>query len=169
MPRFRVLPERSKVWIESRSNLHPVHAEGDQVVGFVEAEVSGDRLLLNPSPRGRIEVPVERLRSGNALYDRELLRRIDARRYPTIVGEIREVRATDRPDRYRVVGDLSFHGVTRTVEGEVTVRIQDGRLVIEGEQTFDVRDFGIEPPRILMLRVYPDVKVRLRVEATPEG
>lgn len=169
MPRFRVLPERSRVWIESRSNLHPVHAEGDRVEGFVEVELDDGRLRLDGPPRGRIEVPVERLRSGNALYDRELLRRIDARRYPTIVGEIREVRATDRPDRYRVIGDLSFHGVTRTVEGEVTVAVGDRRLVIEGEQTFDVRDFGIEPPRILMLRVFPDVKVRLRIEAISEG
>ena len=34
-----------------------------------------------------------------------------------------------------------------------------------GESTFDVRDFGMEPPRILMLKVQPDVVVAVEIIA----
>ena len=40
-------------------------------------------------PSGRLEIDVAGLRSGNSLYDAELLRRIDARRFPTAVGRAR--------------------------------------------------------------------------------
>ena len=44
----------------------------------------------------------------------------------------------------------------------------DGTICLEGEHTFDLRDFAFEPPRILMLRVYPEVTVKVRVVARAE-
>ena len=37
-----------------------------------------------------------------------------------------------------------------------------------GESTFDIRDFGMEPPRILLLKVQPDVHVRVEIHAEKE-
>jgi hypothetical protein len=52
----------------------------------------------------------------------------------------------------------------------VTISSPDGRsLVIEGEQTFDIRDFGVDPPKILMFKVHPDVRVRVKVFAEQES
>ena len=45
-------------------------------------------LDLEQPVSGELELAVERLTSGNQLYDRELRRRIDARRYPTIAGRL---------------------------------------------------------------------------------
>src|SRR5665213_2881254 len=68
-------------------------------------------------------------------------------------------------NHYRLSGDLTFHGVTRPAHGTVTVETTDeNRLVITGEQVFDIRDFDIPSPTVLMLRIYPDVRVRLHVE-----
>jgi hypothetical protein len=39
------------------------------------------------------------------------------------------------------------------------------RLVISGEQVFDIRDFAVPSPTMLMLRIFPDVRVRLQAEA----
>jgi hypothetical protein len=44
-----------------------------------------------------------------------------------------------------------------------------GRLVVDGEQAFDIRDFDLDSPTVLMLRIYPDVRVRLHVEAERDG
>jgi hypothetical protein len=56
--------------------------------------------------------------------------------------------------------------VTRPAEGTVCVEaISDRRLVITGEQVFDIRDFAVASPTMLMLRIYPDVRVRLHAEA----
>jgi hypothetical protein len=48
------------------------------------------------------------------------------------------------------------------------VRIEsasDDRIVISGEQAFDIRDFALPSPTMLMLRIFPDVRVRLYAEA----
>jgi polyisoprenoid-binding protein YceI len=94
----------------------------------------------------------------------------DARRFPTIRGEMTHMKKGGGDGHYRVRGDLTFHGVTRSVEGDITISSSDGHsLVIEGEQTFNIRDYGVEPPKILLLKVHPDVKVRVKVFAEAQG
>jgi polyisoprenoid-binding protein YceI len=170
VPVYRIAPERSQVWLEARSSLHPIHGEGRGLEGSIEAEVIDGRLDLNGAPKIRLELPVESLKSGKSMEDAEMMRRIDARRYPTIRGEVVEIKQGPG-GRYQVRGDLTFHGVTKTVEGEVSMFMPDGdgTIVFEGEQTFDIRDFGVTPPKILMLKVHPDVKVRVRLVAEQEA
>ena len=169
MTRFRIDPARSRVWTESRSSVHPIHGEADGLQGEIDVQVRDGRLDLSVAPRIRLELDVERLKSGNAFYDREMLRRIAARRFPTIVGDVKEMREMDSSHRYQVGGELNFHGVTHAEHGEVSVEVKDGTtLVIDGERTFDVRDFDVEPPKLLMLRVHPDVTVRVQVVAEVE-
>jgi polyisoprenoid-binding protein YceI len=165
---YRIVPSSSRAWVEATTSVHPVHGEADGLEGFIDAELRDGRLDLDALPSMRLELEIERLTSGNPLYDNEMRRRVQTRRYPTVVGEAREFEEAG-PGRYRVGGDLSFHGVTRRVAGEVRIGQPDERTVqVEGEQVFDVREFGVEPPRILMLRVHPDVRVRVRVVAELE-
>lgn len=132
--------------------------------GFVEAELNPGGLDLKVTPQGKLEVDVDGIKTGNMLYDRELERQLEVRKYPRIRGEIVEVTELEAGRRYKVRGNLSVHGVTKPVEGEVKLRVlDDGSFEAEGEQTFDIRDFGLNPPRILMLKVYPDVKVRAHI------
>jgi len=169
MPRFRIVPERSRVWLEASSSVHPIHGEASGLSGSIDVQFDGTGLDLSASPDIKVELPVEELKSGNRLEDAEMMRRIDARRYPAIRGVVKEMKSQGVDGRYVVTGDLSFHGVTQSVEGEVTVsRPDDGTLIIEGERQFDIRDFNVSPPKILMLKVHPEVKVRIRVEAVGE-
>jgi polyisoprenoid-binding protein YceI len=63
-------------------------------------------------------------------------------------------------------GDLTFHGVTRPCEGEMELEVLDERTMrLTGESTFDVRDFGVDPPRLLVLKVEPEVVVRVELIA----
>lgn len=169
MPRFRIDPERSRVWLEASSSVHPIHGEASGLSGSIDVQFDGTGLDLSSSPEIKVELPVEQLKSGNRLEDAEMMRRIDARRYPTIRGVVKDMKSQGVDGRYAVTGDLSFHGVTQTVDGEITVsRPDDGTLVIEGERQFDIRDFNVSPPKILMIKVHPEVKVRIRVEAVGE-
>lgn len=164
MGRYEIVPDRSQVWITARSSVHPIHGEGTGLQGYLLLGIVDGQLDLTEPAELHVELPVERLRSGNPLYDREMQRRIEAQKYPRITGTARQI-AEVSPGRYRVRGEVTFHGATRTAEGEVTIRVEDQRLVVEGEHVFDVRDFNLEPPRLLMLRVYPEVTVRVRAMA----
>jgi polyisoprenoid-binding protein YceI len=168
--RYRIVPERSRVWIDARSSLHPIHSQTDGLEGWLELEIRRNgKVDVAATPRGQLRLPVARLTSGNPLEDRELRRRIDARRHPTIVGELSTMKASGEDGRYVVGGDLTFKGVTNSYRDEMAFEVVDQRtLRLTGESTFDVRDFGMEPPRILMLKVEPQVAVRVELFAERE-
>jgi DNA-binding PadR family transcriptional regulator len=163
---FRLVPDRSVVLIEVRSTVGPISFGAQGVTGTVVADVAGGALRSGMPPTAEIEIAVDGLRSGNSVYDAELLRRIDARRFPVASIRLAECAAIGAGNRYRLAGELTFHGVTRSVGGTVSVAvISDRRLVVTGEQIFDIRDFDVPSPTVLMLRIYPDVRVHLHVEA----
>jgi polyisoprenoid-binding protein YceI len=160
---YSIVPGASEVLIAAKSTVHAINGTAVEVEGSVDADVAGG---VPRSLDGRIEVPIDSLRSGNPLYDAELKRRVDARRFPSIVGQVRNAVPLGDDGLFRVEGDLTFHGVTRAIEGKVLVREDGDRLTLEGEHVFDIRDFGVKPPKILMLRVEPTVKVRIRLTAS---
>jgi polyisoprenoid-binding protein YceI len=167
---YRIVPERSWVEIHARSSLHPIESRTDGLEGYLELEIlAGGRVDLSAPASGRLSLDVQRLSSGNPFEDRELRRRIDSRRFPTIDGRLTEIRETDEQGRYRVTGELTFRGVTRSVQDDmVLVANQDGAIQLVGEATFDIRDFGMDPPRVLMLKVEPEVRVAAHVTAQQE-
>jgi DNA-binding PadR family transcriptional regulator len=166
--RYEVVPERSAVLIEARSTVGPITFGAVGLTGFVEAEMRGGVIWPEQSTLASLEVPVTGLCSGNGLYDAELLRRIEARRYPMAKLELSECIVVGTAGRYRVTGRLDFHGVVRSLEGTVTVDPRaDGAIIVTGGHAFDIRDFDIASPTVLMLRIYPDVNVKLQVEAVP--
>jgi polyisoprenoid-binding protein YceI len=110
---------------------------------------------------GSVELDASLLKTGNGLYDRELERKLEMRKYPRVRGRVISVKALDSGTSYRVQGELSLRGQTSQVQGDVRMRIIDATTVeFQGEQTIDIRNFGLEPPKFLMLKVYPDVKLR---------
>jgi PadR family transcriptional regulator PadR len=167
--RFRLVADRSVVLIEVRSTVGPLSFGAIGVSGAVEAAVVKGMVCTDSPPSARIVIRMSELSSGNSLYDAELLRRIDARRFPTATVELGDCAPIGQGNRYRLQGQLTFHGVTRPAQGTVIVEaVSDSRLVITGEQVFDIRDFAIPSPTVLMLRIYPDVRVRLHAEAELE-
>jgi polyisoprenoid-binding protein YceI len=170
LARYRIVPERSWVEIHARSSLHPIDSRTDGLEGFLDLEIlGGGRVNLAVPMSGKLSLDVERLSSGNGLEDRELRRRIDARRFRTIDGELTGMRETENEGRYRVRGDLTFRGVTRSFEDEMVLTANDdGAIQLVGESTFDIRDFGMDPPRVLMLKVEPEVRVTAHVTAQRE-
>jgi polyisoprenoid-binding protein YceI len=168
--RFALAPDRSVVMIEVRSSVGPITFGAVGLTGWIEAVVGHGVVRPGTQPKAHVEIAVDGLRSGNSLYDAELLRRIDARRFPIATLDLRDTAAIGTGSRYRLGGELEFHGVTRAVNGSVDVMVlSDRRLRITGEQEFDIRDYDLESPTVLMLRIYPDVRVHLHVEAEPDG
>ncbi len=163
--RFSFDPVRSCVWVDARSNLHPINTETRGLRGWMEAAARSDGTLdLSVPVRGRLELSVDGLSSGNQLYDRELKRRIDARRYPLIAGEIVSLTGTDTAGSYLVAGDLTFHGKTRRFTHEMAITMpDDSSIELKGESVFDIREFNMKPPSMLMLKVYPEVAVRVEL------
>ena len=169
MTRFRVVPGPSSIDTEVRSSVHPIHGRATELAGVVEGEFDGDgRPLLDQPHGGWVEIPVEAIRSGNRLTDLEMQRRADVGRYPTIRFEVRRAWPVNGTDRYRAAVSVTARGRTQSFEEDFQLRRNNGRLVLDGQHTFDMRDFGVNPPRILTLRVEPQVMVSVRLVAQEE-
>lgn len=171
MTRFLVDPEASRVWIEARSSLHPIRSETSGVEGWLEATFTADG-GLEPGAElgGHLQLSAESLSTGNGLYDREMRRRIDVRRYPMITGDLLSMAPTSTPGRYQVEGNVTFRGESRQAADEMAIGLgARGEVRLEGEHTFDMRDFKMEPPKLLTLRVFPDVLVKVALVARAEA
>jgi polyisoprenoid-binding protein YceI len=161
MPRFEFDPTVSLMSLDGRSSLHPIHAEAGGVTGWIEAELDSDKgdAMVDA---GHLEIALNQLSSGNSLYDAELHRRLDIRRYPVATGVLSHWQPTVRRGSYRVNGAVTFRGVTRDVEDNMSLSVEDDRtVVLDGARLFDIRDYGMDPPRLLTLRVYPEVTIRV--------
>jgi polyisoprenoid-binding protein YceI len=171
MARFRLVPERSSLAIDARSNVGPIRWEATGLQGGFELMEQGPETV---DPRkaqwAELEVAVEGLTSGNPLYDAELMRRIDARTYPTAQVALRHVDPVGTGNRYQLQGNLTFHGVTRLLTGTVEIAFPaSGVALIYGEKVIDIRDFDVRSPAVLMLKILPDVRVRMSLEAERDG
>jgi polyisoprenoid-binding protein YceI len=158
------------VWIDARSNVHPIHSETDGLQGFIELTLDPEGGIdLSVKPTGTLSLAVSLLSSGNRMEDREMQKRIEARRYPTIEGTLDSVAAEGTPGNYRVSGDVSFRGVSRPHEDLMQIRSVDAHTVqLDGASSFNIKDFGMDPPRVLLLRVDPEVKVRVELVGVAE-
>ena len=158
MARFTWTTE-STVELHAKSSVHPIHGEIHDIRGEANADVSDGRVVGGSG--GYIEADVEALKSGKKLEDIALRKQVEAKKYPVIRYDVRSV--TGGPDTFKVDGALTFHGVTQQFNEECTARIEGGTLRVEAEHTFDIRDFGVQPFKILSLQVHPDVQLKLRL------
>ena len=73
-------------------------------------------------------------------------------------------------ESYTVSGDVTFRGISRRMEDTMTIQAIDRQTIqLAGRSRFDIRDFGMEPPRVLILKVEPEVDVRVEIIAVEEA
>jgi PadR family transcriptional regulator PadR len=174
--RFEIAPDRSDVVVEARSNIGPIAFRTSGIDGFVEADVRDGLVDASTEPTGELRVRVIDLTSGNAFYDAELLRRVDARRFPTALVVLRSARRVGGGNRYELSGEATIHGVTRELVGAVTATVVerdrhgkgglgiDRRITVVGEHVLDIRQFAMDVPTMPLFKIYPDVRLHLHVE-----
>jgi polyisoprenoid-binding protein YceI len=163
--RFRAVPEESRFWAEVESSAHPVEVEASGIYGFIEAHFNGDGELDPSGPhKAQFAFWTDDLSSGNDLRDVEMMRRIDARSHPSIEWSVKSVSMLSK-GRCRGRGEVTVRGRTRPFEAEFKMSVAPGKLVVEGRHAFDMRDFGIVPPKFFWLWIEPEVKVGVRIVA----
>lgn len=165
--RFEVDAGESALLVEARSTAGRISFATNALAGHLEAVEFGGGLLAAPSPSASVEIDLRHLRSGNGLYDAEVAQRLNVRRYPRARVELQHASAAS--GRYQLTGSVTLHGRTCTVAGSVTAERSGDGWLVTGEQVFDVRDFDISVPSVLMLRIFPDVRVFLSLSLKPAG
>lgn len=166
MPRFQVNTAQTTVKVGLRVNLHPSHINANALSGVIECEVDEQgRPRLDQPYSAELTLPVDAIKSGNGIQDREMRRRFDVSRYPTITAKVTHGEALDANGHYRAAAQLTMHGQTREISGDLHLSVDGTTMTIDGQQVINVKDFGIDPPRLIILKVEPDVDLQVHIVA----
>jgi len=92
-------------------------------------------------------------------------RRFDVSKYPTITARVTHGEALAGDGRYRAAAELNMHGIKRGISGDVQISVDGTTMTIDGQQVINVKDFGIDPPRLIILKVEPDVDLQVHIVA----
>jgi polyisoprenoid-binding protein YceI len=170
VPRFLVNTAQSTVQVGLRVNLHPSHINANALSGSIECELDEQgKPRLDQPYSAQLSLPVDAIKSGNGIQDREMRRRFDASRYPTITATVTHGEPLGGEGRYRATAQLTLHGQTRDVTGDVQLRVDGTTLTVDGQQVINVKDFGIDPPRLIILKVEPDVDLTVHIVAVRQS
>jgi polyisoprenoid-binding protein YceI len=156
-------PEASLVAFDARFTLGDFSGEAHSVQG----ELTLDAVDLRKPVAGTLRVPVAALRTGVAGRDADLRRLLEADRHPELSYRVEGVEASfpqiaDKTDVLLTIkGVLTVRGQARPVSFLGRVRARDGRLWVRGESQVKMSDFGVTPPRrLLLFRVRDEILLR---------
>lgn len=156
----------SVVELSANSSVHPIHGDIRNLRGEATVDVA-DGKLVPTGASAWIEADTEQLQTGKKLEDMALRKQIEVKKYPTVRYEVRSV--DGGPETFKVTGAFTFHGVTQEFVEEVNASIDGGTLRVEGEHQFDIRDFGVQPFKILTMKIHPEVTLKVRLIGAEAG
>jgi hypothetical protein len=164
--RYTVSRAESVLTFAAKSTLHSVNGKNTMLDGFIEAGLNDEgRLIFDPLPSMHLDFLVEQLRSGNNMLDQQMWKLIDSKRFPRITADLRTLAPTDSPFHFTGSGDITLSGRVKRYAGEISFSVRGTDLIFEGDLDVDIRDFGLTPPNLLIIRVDPIVKVHLHLVA----
>jgi hypothetical protein len=101
LSKYRIEPEHSELFVEARSNIHPIEIRTQGLIGTIALDVHAGHLDLSTAPRATLEVAADCLRSGIDLYDQEIHRVIAVRKYRSVSAKLLEAHEI-APGRFRL-------------------------------------------------------------------
>lgn len=170
----------SFVRLEGDSTLHPYWSEASAFTAAltVDAEAATPAAFAAAVAAGKpatmfVRIPVANLKSEHPGLDTNLRKALLADKHPDIVYALERYEAAPLKDgqSLAVQGTLTVAGASVPSVLKAKAAISGGFLVVEGEQTLLMTDFGVKPPVMLLGAVKTAnmivVKYRLEFEAAP--
>jgi polyisoprenoid-binding protein YceI len=132
---------------------------------------SGELQVADSGAALKITAPLGNLKTGIDLRDRHLRDKyLHVRQHPNAVLEVQRG-ALKHPTGGGSVaseadGTLTLHGKAKSIRFKYSARHEGGRIKVEGGFRIDIRDFGIEVPSYLGLKVKPEVDANAQFYVT---
>ncbi len=131
----------------------------------LSGEMSGGPNLS--AVRGWVESPVATLKTGKGRRDRDLLKSMEADKYPALRFDLDNVVAEGSGDSVpvRLKGRLTLHGIVRPVELPGSVVLSADHARVRSDFPLNLKDYKIGglSKMMGMLRMYEDIKVHVDV------
>ena len=104
-------------------------------------------------------VPVFSFDSKNANRDSNMLDVVEEYYYPYVRFISSKIEKVD--DGFNVVGNLSFHGITKEFTILVSLMQDDKRIVVESDFSIMLTDFKIRRPSLLTIKIRNQIDIKV--------
>lgn len=171
---FKVAPDvHSETMATFSSKAAIVRLSGRTTKVDGDGEINVDRPSLNP--KGGVTIDVSSFDTGIALRNEHMRGMIEADKYPTATFKLKSLKApklaAQEPVDGTVTGEMTFHGVTRTVTAPVTLTYlpeQDKNyrpgdwVSVSTAFKLKLSDYGIKlPAPVLGVKVADELSVQV--------
>ncbi|MFO0931818.1 MAG: YceI family protein [Planctomycetota bacterium] len=166
-----MLPELSRVGFDAKSTLHAFSGVTSDVSGSFSARLAAPGAEV----AGDVRAQAGTLDTGLADRNREMYGVLDVERFPALAFHLASFTATSTDPRTLATtgtarGTLTVHGKSVDVSVPLRISVDDAkRVVVEGEVSVRLTDFGIPPPRKLVITVDDELRVWVALRARAVG
>lgn len=135
--------------VHGTSSLHDWHVDAENQMGKLEV-TKADGLTIS---KLNFSVESESLKSGKSSMDKNTYKALESDSYNTIDFSMssveKVVKIADGTYDVSVTGNLTIAGVTKSKPLDFKIKIKGNNILIDGEKTMLMTDFGIDPPKAL--------------------
>jgi polyisoprenoid-binding protein YceI len=153
---WRVDPASSRVWYVFYS---PFSAQGEAVIH--------DDQWKKFAKTHHVVYTVMQLTTKNSTRDQHMFKMFEVEEYPDIVFTLKSF--TLHVSNAAATGELTMHGVTRTIPLKMRVEETNGMRSYTGNVDLSLKNFGMKPPSFLMFHVQDTVRVFFDIKMKPVG
>jgi len=148
----------SKSYIIYSAN-HPLHewdGKSDSPKAIVLTNELGDIV------KAAVSVGVVTFNSGNSNRDSHMLEVVESIRFPIVTFASTSIEMID--DSLKVVGNVTFHGVTKSITSKAVARANGNSTIVEGSFICKMSDYGIDPPSLMGLATDDELVIQYHIE-----
>jgi len=104
--------------------------------------------------------------SKNSNRDSNMLDVVEEYFYPYVSFKSKNIEITD--EGFNVIGDISFHGITKEFSIPITKNIEDNKIIIDSLFSIYLTDFKIKRPALLTIKIRDRVDLEFHLEGLVE-
>ncbi len=152
----------SKVWLVGDSTLHEFTSTTEKFDVDMALRPAAGATLFEKLANGGIEklevkIPIVELKSHKSGLDKNMQKSLKAEEFPVILfhGNNCSIVSKDLEKKILKIsasGNLEVAGVKKEEVLDATVTAADGGIRIEGTKDLLMTDFGIKPPKMMMIK-----------------
>lgn len=136
--------------VHGTSSLHDWHVDAEKQMGKLEVSKADGFTISSLN----FSVESESLKSGKSGMDKNAYKALKSDDYKTIDFKLSSIetmnKITDNSYKVSALGNMTIAGATKLVPIELNIKLDGNNVLIDGEKTMLMTDFGIDPPRALL-------------------
>ena len=137
---------------------------GDSEINPTTKDVKANLTIENSleSIKGQIFFETITLISDKKDRDENMYELLNIQKYKTISFDIKNI--VKNETNYDINGVLSLNGVTKNITLKSNINEQNNQILFDGEFSFNLTDFNLEPPTMLFLTVRNQIDISYKIE-----